>query len=244
MSDQRESKPESIGDLVRKVVSSFESPEGQAATEHKRRQLEEIKRDRAERQEPDAVRRLRHLNQERGIPLRFIHATGDVGRSTKSLEAVRRFMGLRSPWLVLAGGPGIGKSFAAAWVIAQDCPDHYLYGWRSGGAWPAEMHPRFVDVTRFARMDRYDDAVMAPYEQCSVLAIDDLGVEYADPKGSWLTTLEGLLNARYANALRTVMTTNLGAMAFKGRYGERISSRIREMGEFLEIRDTDLRAKP
>ena len=108
---------------------------------------------------------------------------------------------------------------------------------------PAELRPRFVDVSRFSRSSRYDDEQMGPLERCSMLAIDDLGMEYADAKGSFLSLLDGLVNARYAASLRTVITTNLGAGAFRERYGERVADRIREVGRYVEIADPSMRGR-
>lgn len=187
---------------------------------------------------------LRRELLKRGIPVRFVDVlrAAEKPRHTDALERAAEFLsdaGERT--LVLSGPKGVGKSFAAAWVVAQACPDANPR--RRNGVWSPDEAPRWLSVSKLARIERYNTAVMEPFEQCSMLVIDDLGVEYLDAHGSFLTTLDGLIDARYAGGLRTVITTNLTADAFKARYGERIADRIRETGEFVELAGKSLRRK-
>lgn len=162
---------------------------------------------------------------DRGVPARLVELVMGGGvTDTKAIQAARQFVESDRQFLVLAGGVGCGKTVAAALVV------HQLGG-------------RFIDVSRLVRLSRYDDDQIRPYEECSLLAIDDLGMEYADTKGSFLATLDGLLNARYAAGLRTVITANLAWDAFRRRYGERIADRLKESGRYVEISDQSMRGR-
>ena len=79
-----------------------------------------------------------------------------------------------------------------------------------------------------------------------VIVIDDLGVEYLDKNGYFSHRLDELIDERYSNYRKTVITTNLNAKAFQTRYGARVADRIREGfkhgGAYVEIAMGSLRA--
>lgn len=167
----------------------------------------------------------------RGVPVKDQIAIADdtLDGRTASMKAVLDFVarpGLML-MLVLAGPCGTGKSTAAGWLVGV---------WEHGDA-------RFVTATALSRMSTYDAKVMAPIEGCSLLVIDDLGVEFADAKGFAMSTLDALINQRYADQLPTIMTTNLTADGFKARYGERLADRLRETGAFVWCGGASLRGK-
>ena len=185
--------------------------------------------------EDEAAAAARRARQDRleelrlsGVPKkdreRIVHGRLD---STPALEAARAFLDSGATTiLILAGPPGSGKTTASSWLVAQQ-------GARGG---------LFVDQSRLVRRSRYKDEDMAPLEGAGLLVIDDLGSEFADAKGSFLATLDGLINARYGEQRRTVITTNLASARFVARYGERIADRIREVGRFVELRAAGLRS--
>jgi DNA replication protein DnaC len=180
-------------------------------------------RETAARVDAEADRDRRRVALElRGIPkrtLRLVEAASPL-KSTQSIAEVGAFLADRDlRILVLGGDPGCGKTFAAVWAIIAEGRDG-----------------RFIDVAQLARIDKYDEEIMRPLERESLLVIDDLGSEYADKKGAFLSTLDGLINARYANDVRTIITTNLTAETFSARYDERIVRRVRECGRFLSLR--------
>lgn len=135
--------------------------------------------------------------------------------------------------LVLSGPVGCGKTTAAAYLLAAyEAP------------WARHPHPPvFVAVSRLIRWNRFDDKSMAALERASALVVDDLGSEYIDDKGAFLSFFDGLLNARYADWLPTVITTNLTASQFAGRYGARSVDRLREVGQFVEISAASMRRR-
>ena len=162
----------------------------------------------------------------RGIPGRVADLLlRDELEATEAMGWARAFLQARRTIAVFSGKSGTGKTVAAAWLVARS----------PGGV--------FLAVSQLARSSRYRDEEMDPLERCPLLAIDDLGTEFVDEKGSFMSTLDGLINARYADDLRTVITTNLPAEAFKRRYGVRIEERIRESGRFLELKGESLRGR-
>jgi DNA replication protein DnaC len=71
------------------------------------------------------------------------------------------------------------------------------------------------------------------------LLIDDIGAEKnSDFVQEFLYTV---INKRYENMNRTVLTTNLSLDEFKERYGARILSRIAEMCVLVELKGEDRR---
>lgn len=189
----------------------------------------------------------------RGIPAKYIdHLLAGKLLDTTAMQTARAFLGdPEMRILVLSGSKGCGKTLAASWIAAQESPDVFFdrARYRATPVWPNDLHPRFIDAAQLARLPRYESEIMVPLERCSMLVIDDLGMEYADKKGAFHSLLDGLINSRYAARVRTVITTNVSAKVnperpgedFKARYGERIADRIREDGRFMEIAEPSLR---
>jgi hypothetical protein len=168
---------------------------------------------------------------------------------TKDMELVIREKGLRKTGaldaiqappegahlIVLSGGVGCGKTTAASWWLWHGAHGHRQYA-RTGP-------PRFVAVSWFARHSRYEYERFDALERARALVVDDLGMEYADAKGSFVADLDALLDARYRNLLPTVLTTNLESDDFMERYGPRLRSRIHEFGCFINVNGPDLRRR-
>lgn len=206
----------------------------------------EIELERRERREREsALERERRATQLRlrGVPAKDIAIIlSNELRETQALAEARRFLATpNARTLILSGKPGCGKTTAAAWIVSQPSPDRHGGTWL--GRWPHALAPRFIDVHRLSRVSRYEEAGIGPLEACAMLAIDDLGLEYADAKGNLQSTLDGLINARYAADLRTIVTTNVPAKGFRRRYGERVADRLRERGRFVELTGESLREK-
>lgn len=127
--------------------------------------------------------------------------------------------------LVLSGTVGCGKSIAAA---------EWLYTGEQG---------RWLTSARLSRFAKYDSKAMDALLGTPRLVLDDLGAEYLDAAGALMSTLDELVNERYAHDRPLVITTNLAADDFKARYGARIADRIREVGQFTVVDGPSLRTK-
>jgi DNA replication protein DnaC len=147
-------------------------------------------------------------------------------------------------FIVLSGGTGSGKTVAAATWLYRWATDPV--NWREASFSPEFVGGRglFVTAARLSRWSKYNSDEMDRLLGCARLAVDDLGAEYLDEKGSYLSLLDELINERYSHRRITVMTTNLDAAQFRSRYGERITDRIRECGRFVSVGPISLRKKP
>lgn len=207
--------------LPDKTRATYQADLDALVAEEERKAAEREAANKAKQQEETGRRLL-----ERGIPRKDIEliASGALW-PTNALKAAQDWFQSKKSILVLSGPGGCGKTSAASWLAAE------------------AVAALFIDVTRLARLSRYKSSDMEPLERAWLLVIDDLGVEFCDTKGSFLATLDGLINCRYANQDRTVITTNLPATAFKQRYGERVVDRIREVGRFFECSGPSLRVR-
>lgn len=169
-----------------------------------------------------------------GVPQRII-ATLERPATTKSCEWVDDWMGRGSDsWcLVLSANKGLGKSTAAGmWLrkmaVANESrpsPNARRLWWPAG---------------EIAATDFYGDTMR---EICELrwLVLDDLGTEFNDAKGAFQAKLDRILDARYREYRRTVITTNLPPQSFAERYGERIQDRMREGGLWASISGASIR---
>lgn len=156
---------------------------------------------------------------------------GDVVE-TRALARVRQFLdadlAAGRTMLVLSGGVGAGKSTAATFAVAARRP----------------RNPVFLRAATVEASGRYDREIRSQWEGASALVLDDLGAEYADAKGNFLSELDEILDWFYADRRPLIVTTNLDQAAFRARYGGehgRIVSRIRECGAWAACGGVDLR---
>lgn len=158
-------------------------------------------------------------------------------RETTALTAVKAKFDV----LVLSGGPGCGKTVGACSWLRLALLDHKL--WDTSFMAPAfRTSCRFVTAARLSRWSRYDNSAMAELLRAGRLVIDDLGSEFMDASGSYLTTLTEVITDRYDNLRPTLLTTNLDGPAFRARYGDRIADRVSEGQSFVTLVDPSLRS--
>tara|TARA_R100001480_G_scaffold104823_1_gene107419 strand:- start:2226 stop:2936 length:711 start_codon:yes stop_codon:yes gene_type:complete len=173
-----------------------------------------------------------------GVPERILKNLRSL-RETKAVKWVRQFsLQPREAWcLVLSGGKGTGKSTGASVWLHENVPEDNIPTYEKRYWWSG---------TRIARTNGYakDFENMIQHK---LMVIDDLGVEYLDKNGNFLQRLDELIDERYSNFKRTIITTNLNVEAFQKRYGERVTDRLREGfaygGGFYEISDDSMRAR-
>lgn len=177
-----------------------------------------------------------------GIPTRALEAAqGQIAQTV----AIGAALGT-DDFLVLSGGPGCGKTVAAACWLLEYVSDRKK--WQKDGTDKrvpvyTGIRPIWVTAAKLARCDRYDEDAMSKLLRNPRLVIDDLGGEYLDKGGFYASMLDEIVNERHAESKPTIMTTNLDADGFKSRYGERIVDRIREGGRFVGCGAVSLRAR-
>lgn len=187
-----------------------------------------------------ALARLPQLASTLGVPRRCVDALTSP-RETPSLAAVMGFRSAEAAFLLLLGGAGSGKSVAASWAVCERLRDllrrnHHAEAWRAGA--------RFVRAGELARIaiQDFDEDSREEFERwCSVslLVVDDLGTERAEDR--WLSRFDELVDRRYGDRLKTIITSNLDGVAFKARYGERVADRIRHDGRIVSSGKESLR---
>lgn len=174
---------------------------------------------------------------ERGLPFRkgqeVLQAMGAGLIATPTVQALD---GFESGICVISGNVGCGKSFGAiAWLMVDRMPVSRI---------------RFAKASWFARTSRYNKDFQlndTPVDKFTLLAqphklvIDDLGVEYADSKSSFLVDFDEMLDMRWESGKATVITTNMDAKQFRERYQERITDRIRDCGGWFDVGRPSLR---
>lgn len=161
----------------------------------------------------------KELVKDHGFPDRAMgHAL--QAADTAPVIAARSWSPERKNILVLSGPHGIGKTVAAcAYVLRSSLPT-----WRYARA------ATFARASRYERADR--DDMMA-----GSLVLDDLGAEFIDKAGSFLTDMDELVDFYYSNRRRRlIITTNITAADMPERYkSERLISRLREAATWREM---------
>jgi DNA replication protein DnaC len=190
--------------------------------------------------EEERKSRLRQLVDRYGIPFKDAQRfTGGLLDETEAVAVLRDFQKRTAGGavVVLSGKPGCGKTTAAAWFVSEGAPKPHPYR-----TWRPEEHPRFLSAGKLLRLDMYKQADWDSLEHCSVLVLDDLGTEFKDIPGAFMTKFYDLLNSRYAGCGWTVITTNLSRQDFAKRYDARIEDRLREEGRgFVHLKSKSLR---
>lgn len=196
---------------------------------------EEAVREDERRREHDSLQR-EIAAQEEAIPSRLV-AMGCPRRAAEACRKLRRTTAIEAvdafapdpdqTFLLLVGFPGTGKTVAACSALR----------------YRDVAHGRFIRAADAAVMQGFGgDADREWRRLCVVpwLILDDLGVEAMNDW--WRGRIEGLIDTRYGDMLKTVITTNLGAEQFKKTYGERIARRVRESGAVRAVGTKPLEA--
>jgi len=207
-----------IASLVQRVVATAES------AGHFERVEQERNAEAAQNEQRKAEGQVELLG-ERGIPRRHgeVLVRGKL-KATAALKAASEWWQARPRDIIaMAGPPGCGKSVAAAWCVGK-----------------ANQGALFVTARELLRVSVYDGEQMSRLERAPLLALDDLGAEFADTKGMFSVLVDALVDARHSELRPTVLTTNLKVEAFRQRYGDRVVDRIRD-GRFYQCAEGSLR---
>lgn len=210
-----------LGPAIGQAVSSYRaaldrrSPEWEAerarlARIDRERRLRELRRVATQRGIPDHPGIMAVIVAERPLPTAAWSAV--VEAFAWRQRATRPGFGAPPLTLVLAGGPGVGKSAALARAVATARAGLYVsardVATLPESGWSEHAAARQALVT------------------ARVLAIDEAGMEEASRAGA---RMEAILAERVNRALATLVSTNLGLEEFVARYmTPRLSSRLSE----------------
>lgn len=178
-----------------------------------------------------------------GVPGRSI---GDLRKPLKKTEALKlaaEFLDSDSkltPWLVLLGAPGKGKSVAAAWVVREFLKQR---GWNNTATGTHTLPALWVQahrLTRISAFDKMDGQWEEELRTVPLLVLDDAGDESSAQGTAILATL---MTDRQAKCRRTVLTSNLTKAAVEGRYGKAVRDRIADSAILGELGGPSMRQK-
>jgi DNA replication protein DnaC len=150
----------------------------------------------------------------------------------KETQALREAKAWTDGWaLVLIGGVGSGKTVAAAWLASD------ALGKKQTVEWVATLQ-----ASRSSAFGPESEARERAWMRADLLVVDDAGAEFASD--AWRSILAAVLDARWGNNLRTVITSNLKLAELKERLGARTMDRIAQDGRVVACGDVSLRRAP
>lgn len=158
----------------------------------------------------------------------------------KKIEFLKGFYSSEISGVTISGNTGSGKTHLALAIlcaeilkiIKEENYDKYRYAFR------------FVTSSEFARQSKINTFDKTQFyfkdlEESDLLIFDDLGSESVTEFTK--ENIFSLLDYRVNKKLKTIVTTNLTMNEIKNKYHERVSSRLKEFGPFVEIKNSDYR---
>lgn len=161
-----------------------------------------------------------------------VEAGAPAARATPAVAHARAFRessagsGLPSrSCLCLSGGTGVGKTVAATWLAFV-----------AGG--PA---PGYIRAQNLESRGRYDRPLRDWLHSRTCVVVDDLGTEVMDAHGNFKSFFDEVVDSCKGERMPLVITTNLTQTTILSRYGERVASRLYEVGVWGGCGAEDLR---
>lgn len=141
-----------------------------------------------------------------------------------------------SPWLIVCGPVGVGKSTAAAWCLA-----------RSWGVY-VTMTTLLADFATWKRghRDERNTGNFARYRRAAFLVLDEVGTERDDAADAAREAMFALVDARQSKRCETLVLSNLTATQMRDRirdgvYDIRSADRLRAMATLVGVTGASLR---
>ena len=144
--------------------------------------------------------------------------------------------------LFVSGGFGTGKTYLTVGLLRYyinrlPCQNFVE---------PFKNLPIFITVPELLMkirscfsLNKCEETIVDKYSDCPLLILDDLGAEKTT---EWvLQTLYIILNNRYSNLKRTIITSNLSLDELRDKIGDRIASRIAGMCKIVKLTGKDRR---
>lgn len=165
-----------------------------------------------------------------------LKAMGVGERTLQALESPRETLALKAQaawiadgWaLVLVGGVGAGKTVAAARAAFEALQRGESVEWVAT-----------LQASRANAFGPEAEARERAWMSADLLVVDDVGAEFASD--AWRSILGAVLDVRWGNNLRTLLTSNLTLPELKERLGARTMDRIAQDGQVVSCGDVSLR---
>jgi DNA replication protein DnaC len=180
-----------------------------------------------------------------GAPERAVDVITSGACETVATRAIADWLKTDTPFLLLLGGTGTGKTVAAVGALRSARRDTYFLS-KSGPVpcWVYSASAGFfcdIDELKGASYRSEGEELHAKCKRIPLLILDDLGIETVDSKGIWQAAFDALVKARDAKRLRTIITANMTGEQFRATYGDRAYSRIKGAGVVVGCGAQDLR---
>ncbi len=158
---------------------------------------------------------------------------------SKMEEWCQKFKTTKYKNIGLFGNTGVGKTFLTEAMANKLMSDGHVVMFTSS------FNLGNTLLNYHKAIDEAKPSIIAPYLDCDVLIIDDLGTEPIY-KNVTLEYLYLIANERFNSGKSTVFSTNLSTQEFRDRYGERVLSRLCNKQNSLTIKliSDDVRLKP
>lgn len=207
-------------------------------------EVEKLARDKKQKEERIDLFLDRIYQANRYLHIDFLYKTFDSystkPEDTKKIDFLKSFYSSDITGITISGNTGSGKTHLAlailcseiSKIIKEENYDKYRYDFR------------FVTSSEFARQSKINtfdktQNYFRDLEECTLLIFDDLGSESVTDFTK--ENIFSLLDYRVNKKLKTIITTNLTMNEIKNKYHERVSSRLKEFGPFVEIKNSDYR---
>lgn len=227
--------PHEMSEVIAEAMRRLErgqTPEERAAYEAERAERERVEHERARAYRAELERR------QREAVVATLPLTDDDRRrivsdeldETHALRVVKRWLEVRaSPWLVLLGGTGTGKTVAACYAAARECGT-YISATR--------LRPLLTRAV-------WDGEEMPREALSSLVVLDDIGAEREADADKFRAVLCELLNARQGMRTRMIITSNLtrSRLGDASLYGERVVDRLNHCARVVELKGATMRGK-
>lgn len=169
-----------------------------------------------------------------GCGQRNIEAILGAKEDTVATKAVAEWFGGDKTFLLLCGPPGVGKSVAATealWLHLQS---------KTSFIKERVDYVRAVDLAQWQLFATASAEKIERLKRLELLVIDNLGSEVTTDV--FRQTLFNIIDARYGDNLKTVLTTNLAPTSqdtkkesFASLYGPRIAHRVKAAGDVCVV---------
>lgn len=177
--------------------------------EYEVREIEEAKRDPI---------RIRSKARQLQVPEDVVPAlVAESLEDRKSMLRTTEFCGDTTKLvLVLAGGHGLGKSWAAAWAL-----------------WEHQAGGLYVSAAQLGSTSIYNEEKWERLLRMPLLVVDDFGSDFVDRKTNGAKKLEMLICDRVSQKRQTILTTNLSPSALT--WSPRLKERFDNHGTIADL---------